>query len=79
MKLQCCGAAAGCLLLPLVGIPILVAGFSTLTQSAATEDSNQVSVAFPPADQLAGFATAAQTTGVPEALQSHIPLSAITR
>jgi len=68
MKLQCCGAAAGCLLLPLVGIPILVAGFSTLTQSAATEDSNQVSVAFPPADQLAGFATAAQTTGVPEAL-----------
>ncbi len=68
MKLQCCGTAAGCLLLPLVGIPILVAGFSTLTQSAATEDSNQVSVAFPPADQLAGFATAAQTTGVPEAL-----------
>ncbi len=68
MKLQCCGAAAGCLLLPLVGIPILVAGFSTLTQSAATEDSNQVSVAFPPQGQLAGFATAAQTTGVPEAL-----------
>jgi hypothetical protein len=68
MKLQCCGAAAGCLLLPLVGIPILVAGFSTLTQSAASEDSNQVSVAFPPESQLAGFATAAQTTGVPEAL-----------
>jgi hypothetical protein len=68
MKLQCLGCAAGCLLLPFVGIPILVAGFSTLTQSAATEDSNQVSVAFPPADQLAGFATAAQTTGVPDAL-----------
>jgi hypothetical protein len=68
MKLQCCGAAAGCLLLPLVGIPILVAGFSTLTQSASNEDSAQVSVAFPPESQLPAFATAAQGTGVPEAL-----------
>jgi len=68
MKLQCCGAAAGCLLLPLVGIPILVAGFSTLTESASNEDSAQVSVAFPPESQLPAFATAAQGTGVPEAL-----------
>jgi hypothetical protein len=68
MKLQCCGAAAGCLLLPLVGVPILVAGFSTLTESASNEDSAQVSVAFPPESQLPAFATAAQGTGVPEAL-----------
>ena len=68
MKLQCCGAAAGCVLLPLVGSVALLAGFTTLTSSAVNEDSAQVGVAFPPESQLSVFATAAQGTGVPQAL-----------
>jgi len=68
MKLQCCGAAAGCILLPLAGSVALLAGFTTLTSSAVNEDSAQVGVAFPPGSQLSAFATAAQTTGVPQAL-----------
>jgi len=68
MKLQCCGAAAGCVFLPLVGSVALLAGFTTLTSSAQNEDSAQVGVAFPPVSQLPGFATAAQATGVPQAL-----------
>jgi hypothetical protein len=68
MKLQCCGAAAGCVFLPLVGSVALLAGFTTLTSSAQSEDSAQIGVAFPPESQLPAFATAAQGTGVPEAL-----------
>jgi hypothetical protein len=68
MKLQCCGAAAGCVFLPLVGSVALLAGFTTLTSSAQNEDSAQVGVAFPPESQLPAFATAAQQTGVPQAL-----------
>ena len=68
MKLQCCGAAAGCVLLPLAGSVALLAGFTTLTSSAQNEDSAQVSVAFPPESQLSAFATAEQRTGVPQAL-----------
>jgi hypothetical protein len=68
MKLQCCGAAAGCVLLPLVGSVALLAGFTTLTSSALNEDSAQVGVAFPPQGQLSAFATAAQGTSVPQAL-----------
>jgi hypothetical protein len=68
MKLQCCGAAAGCVLLPLAGSVALLAGFTTLTSSAQNEDSAQVSVAFPPESQLPAFAAAEQPTGVPQAL-----------
>src|ERR1039458_6830409 len=68
MKFQCCGAAAGCVLIPLVGSVALLAGFTTLTSSALSEDSAQVGVAFPPESQLSAFATAAQGTGVPQAL-----------
>jgi len=68
MKLQCCGAAAGCVLLPLAGSVALLAGFTTLTSSAQNEDSAQVSVAFPPQGQLPAFAAAEQPTGVPQAL-----------
>src|ERR1039458_5089520 len=68
MKFQCCGAAAGCVLLPLVGSVALLAGFTTLTSSAVNEDSAQIGVAFPPESQLSAFATAAQGTGVPQAL-----------
>jgi hypothetical protein len=77
MKLQCCGAAAGCVLLPLVGSVALLAGFTTLTSSAQSEDSAQASVAFPPQGQLAAFATAEQSTGVPQALL--VALAAQTR
>ena len=68
MKTQCCGAAAGCVLLPLAGSVALLAGFTTLTSSAQNEDSAQVSVAFPPQGQLPAFAAAEQPTGVPQAL-----------
>jgi hypothetical protein len=68
MKVQCCGAAAGCVLIPLVSSVALLAGFTTLTSSALNEDSAQVGVAFPPESQLSAFATAAQGTGVPQAL-----------
>jgi hypothetical protein len=68
MKLQCCGAAAGCILLPLAGSVALLAGFTTLTSSAQSEDSAQASVAFPPQGQLSAFAAAEQATGVPQAL-----------
>jgi hypothetical protein len=54
--------------MPLVGGVALLAGFTTLTSSAQNEDSAQVGVAFPPDSQLPAFATAAQVTGVPQAL-----------
>jgi hypothetical protein len=67
MKFQCLGCAAGCVLIPLSSVALL-AGFTTLTSTEITQDSAQVSVAFPPQGQISAFATAEQRTGVPEAL-----------